>query len=138
MKTGIVLISHATRYGSMGDSLADSVAHCYGDMPTHLTTLAVVCDEDLEILRARISAQIVTVNQGHGVIILVDILGATPCNIASEFVSDEVAVVAGMNLPMVLRALSYADLGLLGVLDKALSGGRDGVAISQRSGSVLC
>ncbi len=138
MKTGILLISHATRHGSVGDSLADSVAHCYGDMPVYLKTLAVVCDEDLEGLRARISTQIAAVNQGHGVIILVDILGATPCNIASEFVSDEVAVVAGMNLPMVLRALSYADVGLLGVLDKALSGGRDGVAISQRSGSVFC
>ena len=138
MTTGILLISHATRHGSVGDSFADSVAHCYGKIPAHLKTVAVLCDEDLDGLRARISTQIAAINQGNGVIILADILGATPCNIASEFISDEVAVVAGMNLPMVLRALSYAESGLLGVLDKALSGGQDGVVISQRSGSALC
>ncbi|MBY0346253.1 MAG: PTS fructose transporter subunit IIA [Neisseriaceae bacterium] len=138
MKTGILLVSHTTKHGSMGDNLADNVAHCYGDSPAHLKTLAVGHDEDLDSLRERISKQVLALNQGYGVIILVDILGATPCNIASEFVSDKVAVVAGMNLPMVLRVLSYAQLGLLCVIDKALSGGRDGVVISERSGSAFC
>ncbi|MGH8671059.1 MAG: PTS sugar transporter subunit IIA, partial [Burkholderiales bacterium] len=57
-----------------------------------------------------------------------DMYGATPCNIACDLrVSGRVEVIAGANLPMLVRALTYRNEPLAAVVSKALSGGRDGV-----------
>jgi PTS system ascorbate-specific IIA component len=67
-------------------------------------------------------------DQGDGVLVLTDIYGSTPSNIASHLSSRPgVQVVAGLNLPMLLRVLNYARLDLATLAEKAVSGGREGV-----------
>ena len=68
------------------------------------------------------------VDQGEGVLILTDIFGATPANVAMKLLEPgRVEGVAGVNLPMLLRALTYRDKGMETLLIKAVGGGRDGV-----------
>jgi PTS system ascorbate-specific IIA component len=72
--------------------------------------------------------QIATLDTGGGVLVLTDLYGATPCNIAARLLANpKIRVVSGMNLPMLIRVLNYPDLSLDALADKAVSGGRDGV-----------
>ena len=68
------------------------------------------------------------VDKGDGVLVMTDIFGATPSNIAMKLLQPgRIEGVAGVNLPMLLRALSYRDKDLPTLLAKSVSGGRDGV-----------
>jgi PTS system ascorbate-specific IIA component len=65
---------------------------------------------------------------GSGVLILSDLYGATPCNLATKLVKPgRVEVVAGVNLPMLVRAFTYRSRGMEQTITKAISGARDGV-----------
>jgi PTS system ascorbate-specific IIA component len=65
---------------------------------------------------------------GDGVLVLADMLGATPSNIATRLLSPgRVEGLAGASLPMLIRALTYRDEPLAALVEKAMSGGRDGV-----------
>jgi PTS system ascorbate-specific IIA component len=67
-------------------------------------------------------------DEGNGVLILSDIYGATPCNIVSKLlIPGKVEGVSGVNLPMLVRALTYRNGDLSKLVEKALSGGREGV-----------
>ena len=67
-------------------------------------------------------------DEGQGVLILSDIYGATPCNMVSKLLEPgRVEGVAGVNLPMLVRALTYRNESLARLVEKALSGGREGV-----------
>ena len=68
-------------------------------------------------------------DRGDGVLVLTDLYGSTPANLAVALGDrhDRIRVLAGANLPMLVRALSYAGLELDQLVDKALTGGRDGV-----------
>ena len=70
----------------------------------------------------------ITLHQQSGVLVLTDIYGATPSNIAMKLIQPgRVEGVAGVNLPMLIRALTYRDEPLDSVLDKAVSGAIEGV-----------
>jgi PTS system ascorbate-specific IIA component len=66
-------------------------------------------------------------DSGKGVLIMTDIYGATPANIAQTVQPGRIEGVAGVNLPMLLRALTYRDKDMNTLLTRAVSGGRDGV-----------
>jgi PTS system ascorbate-specific IIA component len=69
-----------------------------------------------------------SLDQGSGVLVLSDVYGATPCNIASQMlVPGKIEGVAGVNLPMIVRALTYRNEPLKTVVSKAISGGVEGV-----------
>jgi PTS system ascorbate-specific IIA component len=68
------------------------------------------------------------IDRGAGVLVLTDIYGATPSNVAAQLLRPgRVEGIAGVNLPMLIRALTYREEALETVLAKALSGGTDGV-----------
>jgi PTS system ascorbate-specific IIA component len=73
------------------------------------------------------------VNSGDGVLVLSDMYGATPCNIVTQVLQPGVVEgVAGVNLPMLVRVMTYRHEPLLVLVDKALSGGREGVVAFDR------
>jgi PTS system ascorbate-specific IIA component len=68
------------------------------------------------------------VDSGEGVLLLTDVFGATPSNIAGKLISPgRIEAIAGVNLPMLLRALTYRDKDMQTLITRAVSGGRDGV-----------
>lgn len=71
-------------------------------------------------------------DNGHGVLVLTDVYGATPDNLARYFSSDcNARVVSGINLPMLLRVLNYAQQPLGQLCETALNGGRSGIQLDK-------
>jgi PTS system mannose-specific IIA component len=92
-------------------------------------------DNDPAQLVQAAHAQLDRLMEQNGVIVLSDVYGATPCNIAARLAArPEVRVLAGVNLPMLLRVVCYRTTPLDTLVDKALSGGAKGIqAVSQPS-----
>ena len=121
---GILIIAH----GNLGESLIHCVSHVLGKIPPQLLYFAVATDIDPADLLPQTMQLVDKLNTGAGVIILSDMYGATPCNLVTKLLSpNHVEGVAGVNLPMLVRVLNYRDKPLKTCVDKALSGGRDGV-----------
>ncbi|HID49992.1 MAG TPA: PTS fructose transporter subunit IIA [Chromatiales bacterium] len=123
MKVGLLLITH----GEVGSSMLDTAISVLGTCPLQTRTLDISMSSDPEEQQEQGRRLLKLLDQGHGVLILTDLYGSTPANIACKLRSDKVAVVAGLNLPMLLRVLNYPELELENLVHKALTGGRDGV-----------
>ncbi|MDQ3563847.1 MAG: PTS sugar transporter subunit IIA [Pseudomonadota bacterium] len=124
MSVGILIIGH----DNVGESLRDNAVKTFGAEPLPLAVVSIGRDCEPERAHAQASAMIQALDQGDGVLVLTDICGATPCNIATRLLGEaRVKIVTGVNLPMLLRVLNYADLGLERLVDKAITGGRDGI-----------
>ena len=123
---GILLVTH----NGLGDSLVDCVHHVLGDVPPNLKVLSVLAEDDLQRKGEEGRALVAQLNTGSGVLLLADVFGATPCNIAQRLHQPgRVAGVAGVNLPMVLRAISYCNRPLAEVVQKTLQGGRECIVL---------
>jgi PTS system mannose-specific IIA component len=121
---GILIIAH----NSLGASLLDCAKHVLGEQPQKLEFLAVNHDDDQSSLLPEALALIRSLDSGKGVLVLSDIYGATPCNVVRGLLQPGlVEGIAGVNLPMLIRALSYRNEPLRVVVEKAISGGREGV-----------
>jgi PTS system mannose-specific IIA component len=132
MSVGLLLITH----DELGSSLVETATKMLGRCPLLTETLAVTLDGDPDILQLQARRMLEDLDQGEGVLVLTDMYGATPSNIANRLLEVErVAVVAGVNLPMLVRVLNYADLNLAGLTEKAHSGGRDGVLLCRPPGA---
>jgi len=121
---GILLITH----GTFGESLVQNVCHVLNKRPSLIAQLGVAAQDDpLDILPlARLLLG--EVDGGEGVLLMTDIFGATPANLALKLLQPgHVEGVAGVSLPMLLRALTYREKGMEMMLQKAISGARDGV-----------
>lgn len=121
---GILLITH----GTFGESLIQNICHVLNKRPPRISQLGVSAQDDpLDILpMARLLLK--EVDEGDGVLILTDILGATPANLALKLLEPgRIEGVAGVSLPMLLRALTYRKNDMETLLRKAVSGGHDGV-----------
>ena len=121
---GILIIAHDT----LPESLVKAVTHVLGTRPAQFETLSVTIADDpfdlLPVARERVRQ----LDTGNGVLIFSDIYGATPCNLAAKLLEPgRVEVVAGVNLPMLVRAFTYRAKGMDTMITKAVSGGRDGV-----------
>ena len=121
---GILIVAH----DSLGDSLVRAVTHVLGTRPPQLEVLSVAATDDPLLLLPAAREQVARLDTGEGVIVRSDIFGATPCNLACKLlVPGRVEGVAGLSLPMLVRALTYRERGMQTMTRKAVSGGRDGV-----------
>ncbi len=119
---GILLVTH----NGLGDSLVDCVGHVLGAAPTNLMVLSIRAQDDAQRMEAEGRAVIAHLDSGDGVLLLADMFGATPSNIASRLCQlPNVVGVAGLNLPMLLRAVTNAGKPLDELARIALDGGRD-------------
>ena len=121
---GILIISH----GDLGNSLIHCANHVMGKRPEHLIHLGVTIQDDPDVIILNALELLKQLDCGDGVLILSDICGATPCNIATELVNPgRVECLSGVNLSMLIRALTYRNESLEFSVEKALSGGKEGV-----------
>ncbi|MGB4468634.1 MAG: PTS fructose transporter subunit IIA [Azovibrio sp.] len=121
---GLLLVTH----GTMGEALLQNVCHVLNKRPPQLLQLGVAAQDDpLDILPLA-RQMLAQVDSGKGVLVLTDIYGATPANVAIKLLEPgRVEGVAGVSLPMLLRALTYREKGMETLVAKAVSGARDGV-----------
>jgi len=120
----ILIVAH----GALGESLIDCATHVMGSRPALLEQFGIDMHDDPATLLPVMQKVVRDLDEGDGVLILSDIYGATPCNIVSKLVKqNSVEGIAGVNLPMLVRALTYRNGNLTKLAEKALSGGQEGV-----------
>jgi PTS system mannose-specific IIA component len=121
---GLFLITHS----SLGESLIQCACHVLNHRPQQILQLGVAAQDDPLDALPLAREMLKLVDTGKGVLIMTDIFGATPANIALKLLQpDRVEGLAGVNLPMLLRALNYREKDMKTLLAKTVSGGRDGV-----------
>jgi PTS system ascorbate-specific IIA component len=123
---GILIVSH----GAFGESLIHSASHVLGRRPLYLRQLGVTVHDDPEAILPVAEDLIRFLDQGDGVLVMTDIYGATPSNIAARLLKPgRVEGVSGVNLPMLIRALNYREGAgtVCDLVDKALDGAAEGI-----------
>lgn len=127
MHVGVLLITH-TR---VGQALIDAAHHVMPKLPLDVIAMEVPADADVEAMRRLTSRHVRELDKGNGVLVLSDLYGATPCNIGLHAGDLDASVhcVSGLNLPMLLRVMNYADKPLDELAEIAAAGGRGGIFI---------
>jgi PTS system mannose-specific IIA component len=121
---GILIIAH----DSLADGLARAVTHVLGSRPPQFEVLSVAATDDPHALLPAARELIKQLDTGSGVMVFSDIYGATPCNLAGRLLKPgRVEGVAGVNLPMLVRAFTYRTRDLDTMVKRAVSGGCEGV-----------
>lgn len=99
---GIVLVSH----GRLAEEFAEALEHVVGKQD-QLVTIGLFPNDDIEAKREEILKAVEGVESGEGVVILTDMFGGTPSNLAHSLLEGrEVEIVAGMNLPLLIKLVS--------------------------------
>ncbi len=121
---GLLIITH----DQIGSVLLETASHMMGMCPLMVEVLPVTADCDPDEMVRRGRALTHELDAGDGVLILTDMYGSTPSNIAARLAEDNhVLVVSGVNLPMMVRVMNYPRLSVSELAIKAESGGRDGI-----------
>ena len=126
MATNLLLITH----GHIGEELLESARLTFNNtLPTHCQCLSIVLECDPEHIINDSQPLIKTLTKSANLLILTDLFGATPSNIANRLAKQHtnVNVITGVNLPMLIRVLNYANAPIEELLQKAVSGGQDGI-----------
>lgn len=128
MTVGLLIISH----NNIGKALMETATSMLGMCPIAMEMLSVGPGCQPENLIGRAQEAVRRLEQGGGVLVLTDMYGSTPANVATRLTETEnVVVVAGLNMPMLIRVLNYPRLTLAELARKAASGGRDGIFICE-------
>lgn len=129
MSVGVLLLTHE----SMGAAMADTARRVLGHLPLPLAIREIRNDSDPDAGLEDAIDCARDLDQGQGVLVLSDLFGATPCNIAHRLPGRGVQLhcVTGLNLPMLLRVMNYPHSSLDQLADIAASGGRDGIVINR-------
>ena len=124
MTVSILIITHE----EIGKALLNAAETTLGELPLPTSVITVSYDADPDSLLDKLQQFIKKMSSGNELLILTDLFGATPSNIALRLKHPcEVKIVTGLNLPMLIRVMNYPTLELNELLHKAISGGKDGV-----------
>ncbi len=130
MTVGVLIVSHE----NIGDSLLNTAVKILGDPPLLTRVLAVSFTADPDAIQSRIAGLVKELDTGDGVLILTDLYGATPSNVAHRFAEQAaIKIINGINLPMLIRVLNHHQMNLAELADTAIIGGREGILCNRRS-----
>ena len=126
---GLVLVTH----GRLAVELVSALEHVVGTQE-NIATVCIGPDDDMEQRRAEIQKSVKDVEDGNGVIVLTDMFGGTPSNLAISIMNnDKIEVIAGVNLPMLIKLASIRDADtLLGAATEAQDAGRKYINIASQ------
>ncbi len=124
LSISIIVISH----DDIGHAIVSAATKTFGELPIPTTVVNIAMDTDPEDLLPKLQQLIDSINTETGILLLTDLFGATPSNIASTLQQTlHVRLVSGLNLPMLMRVMNYPDATLDELAEKAITGGREGV-----------
>ena len=124
MKVGILLVTHS----DIGKQLLLTATSVFGKNPFQVELLSVDNYDQPNDVKELAEKYVKFLDNGAGVLVLTDIIGTTPSNIASSINHDKIKVVAGLNLSMILNVFNYPEKTLDQLSIKALEGGIQGVS----------
>jgi PTS system ascorbate-specific IIA component len=127
MTVSILLLTHE----EMGAALIATARHILGRMPLTVEAHAIPPGSDVDAALRDAAAHVRALDSGSGVLVLTDVYGATPSNVAEKLVGRGIAIrrVSGLSLPMLLRVLNYAEQDLAQLAQTAANGGKTGIRI---------
>ncbi len=123
MNNGIFIIAHAP----LASALRQCVLHVFPDAASSVGVLDVQPNmpTDETLVAARMTMSMLNTKR---ILVLTDMFGATPCNVAQKLVDGvQSRLIAGVSLPMLLRAVTYRNESLEALVARALAGGTQGV-----------
>lgn len=124
MSIGLLIIAH----DDIGDALLTSATNILGFCSLHTEVLAVRPYESLDAVKAHAAELLNHLSNEEGVLVLTDLLGSTPSNVAGALQQKgKTHVVAGLNLPMLIKVLSHPNVSLQQMTELALEGGKQGI-----------
>ena len=125
MAVGVLLVTHK----GIGTALIGVAAKLLPHLPLKTEAFEVAYDDDPDVVLPAASAALRRVDDGDGVLVLTDLYGATPSNVAARLarLGTPVRRVSAASLPMLLRVMNYAELGLDELPAVAAAGARNGV-----------
>lgn len=124
MSIHLILVSH----NDIASALLKTIQQIFADnLPLVTSVISVDNDSDRDELFQDLQAIIKREKSEDGCLILTDLFGATPNNIARQFCQDAVSVISGLNLPMLVRIMNYPNLPLEELTKKALDAGKQGI-----------
>jgi PTS system ascorbate-specific IIA component len=120
---GILLMTHAP----LGSAFIQAAAHVFHGKPERLEAIDVIADQNIDDVVRLANEAVARLNDGSGVLVMTDVMGGTPSNCCRKIGHPgEVAVIAGISLPMLLRAITYRQDDLDVVVEMALAGAQSG------------
>ena len=123
MNNGIFIIAHVP----LASALRQCVLHVFPDAETSLAVFDVQSNMPAEEILSSARQSMSLLNK-ECMLVLTDLFGATPCNVAQKLVDGlNSRLIAGVNLPMLLRAITYRNEPLDALVARALAGGTQGV-----------
>ena len=128
---GIVIVAHTP----LASAMLGFAEHTFGVLPERVRAVDIPPYEDTKASFDRVLKAAYGVNSVQGILILTDVMGATPANVASKLealgplsgLNSPVIVLAGLNLPMLMRCISHRGESLEELAQKALAGGQNGI-----------
>lgn len=129
---GVIILT----LGRVGEGLLEEASLILGQQPDKVRAFNANCNQPPEIILRDLKQEIESMKAEDGLLILADIYGATHVNAACKLLQkDRIELVAGVNLPMLVRVLNYRDRSLDELVDLAISGGKTGVVSTSREAS---
>ena len=127
MTVGVLLLTHE----GMGDALVETARHILGRVALKVDAFSIPPGSDIDLALSGAAARVRALDAGDGVLVLTDVYGATPSNVAERLapLGLHVQRVSGLNLPMLLRVLNYTEKSLAELAQTAEHGGRAGIRI---------
>ncbi|MGS0742431.1 PTS sugar transporter subunit IIA [Glaciimonas sp. GG7] len=120
---GILLLTHSP----LGQAFLTAVSHVFRQTPERFEAIDVVADQNPAEVQLLAKQAVARLDDGSGVLVITDVMGGTPSNCTLPLCSGtQTQVIAGISLPMLLRALTYRNDTLDVVAEMALAGGQGG------------
>ena len=125
MAVGVLLVTH----GRLGRHLIDTVTEMIGEPPLAVDVVDIQRGQDPDSCVNEALDKATRLNSGSGVLMLTDAFGSTPSNVATRAAAtaEDYRIVAGLNLPMLVRIFNYPNKDLQAMIDNAVEGGRQGI-----------
>jgi len=131
MTVGILLVSH----NQIGTELINTARQMLSCSPLPTKVISIGIQDNPDQIRRQLNEELLGLDQGNGILIMTDMFGSTPSNIACTVSDrDDIRIVSGLNLPMLIRVLNYPSLSLDELEQKAITGGHEGIARCHETG----
>lgn len=125
---GLILVTH----GNLAKEFLAATEHVVGPQE-RVVAICIGADEDMEVRRNDIEAAITACDEGQGVIMLTDMFGGTPSNLAISLLRPNVEVIAGVNLPMLIKLASVRKtMKVAAAVEAAQEAGRKYIAVASK------
>lgn len=131
MAVGILIVSH----NNIGTELINTARQMLTCCPLPTKVIPISIHDDRDAITEKFKHTLTELDQGNGILVLTDMFGSTPSNIACAVSDrDDVRIISGLNLPMIIRVMNYPNLTLDELEEKAFSGGQEGIARCHHTG----